>query len=405
MTKLEKMTVLMIQTSNSGIAYWRLYNPWVGIHRNGLANAHVLWWNKSLNEIHPWQYEIEDPRYMYRITAEMSQYAQMADVIVIQGVQTPAALNTIYALKDAFPAKPILTEMDDDVTWTPADHPAAQHYTPGSRLVDTAIKQLKVSDGLIVSTPWLKEVYSEYNDNIEVLPNAIDFKVWDRVKKAKKPGVRIGFAGGASHIEDLRMVEGALKNVLRENKDVRLVLVHCVPDFLRDFPGVVGVHDWARIDKYPAFLGKQDFDIGIAPLIHNRFNRCKSNLRWLEYSALGIPTVASKVGHFEQTITHGMDGFLAETPEQFEAYLQRLISDAKLRKRMGANAYNTIRASYNIDGVAHDYIRILRRFAEKGVVNHPPELPATSRHEEAAKLLKKPDDTELLEGHSIGGDL
>lgn len=399
-----RLKVLFIQTSNSGIAYWRLFNPWEGLYRNSLADAHVLWWNKGLNEIHPWQYQIEDGMYAYRITAEMGQYAQQADVIVIQGVQTPAALQTIYALKDMLPDTPIITEMDDDVTWTPADHPASKHYTPGSSLVHTAISQIRVSDGLIVSTPWLKEVYAEHNPDIEVLPNAIDFKKWDRVKPSKKKGVRIGFAGGASHVEDLRMVEGALRNVLKNNRDVRLVLVHCVPDFLRDVPGVIGVHDWARIDKYPKFLAKQGFDIGIAPLVDNLFNRCKSNLRWLEYSALGIPTVASKVGHFRQTIHHGNDGFLAESPEKFEAYLQRLISNAKLRREVGMSANARVRLDFNLDRISHQYLSVLQKFADRGAVKRPPEIPATTRHEEAAKLIKKPTE-ELMEGSSIGGDL
>jgi hypothetical protein len=51
--------------------------------------------------------------------------------------------------------------------------------------------------------------------------------------------------------------------------------------------------------------------------------------------ACGLPVVASPVGVNRQIVEHGVNGFLAETPEQWEQALQTLLADAGLRQRMG----------------------------------------------------------------------
>lgn len=390
LTARQKLKVLMIPSGNSGVAYWRMYNPWVGLHRQDLADCRVLWWRKDIvDALHPWQLGLDDAMTMVRITQEMNAYARTADVIVIQGVQTPAALALFYALKDAYPRTPILTEMDDDVTWTPAEHPASQSYSPFSGLTHTAIQQIKQSDGLIVSTPWLAEVYGEHNDRIEVVPNAIDFNVWGKAKGRSRPGIRIGWAGGASHAEDLRLIEPAIRELTAKNRNVRFVFVHCCPDFLRSIPGVEAVDKWARIDHYPKFLAGLDFDIGLAPLVDNLFNRCKSNLRWLEYSALGIPTVASNVGHFKQTLRNGQDALLADKPEDFAPLIQSLIDDAKARRALGRRAKDRVVRDFNVDTVAKHYAEVLERFVEQGTSKEP--LPMSDAAAlETAKIAPAP---------------
>jgi glycosyltransferase involved in cell wall biosynthesis len=110
------------------------------------------------------------------------------------------------------------------------------------------------------------------------------------------------------------------------------------------------------------------FDIGMAPLVDNSFNRSKSNLRWLEYSSLGIPTVASNVGHFAQTIVNGKTGLLADTPEDFTAALESLILDTKKRKAIAGEAKQEVFNKFNIDGVAQQYKFALEEIIKRGQV-------------------------------------
>ena len=369
------MNVLMVPTLNSGVCYWRFHNFVVAAHRSKQAGFQQIWWEKGRSEIHPWQLDLgkgqEDGSWR-RVTAEIFAWAKEADVIIVQMLHLSEGLELFYSLKEAFPNTPVLAEIDDNIVSTASYNPAYESYTPDSRFRQIALDQLRHADGVITTTPDLKSVYEEFNDNVYEINNSIDFEHWGRVHKKGKSGIRIGWAGGASHTEDLALIEGPMKNILRDYKDVKFVFIHGVPGFAKGLDNVECIQKFARIDKYPQFLASQDLDIGMAPLVDNSFNRGKSNLRWLEYSALGIPTVASNVGHFASTIKDGVDGLLANDPAEFESNLRRLIEDRKYRRKLGREAQTRVSRDFNVDGVIKTYISVLEEVIERGPVNKVP---------------------------------
>jgi hypothetical protein len=90
------------------------------------------------------------------------------------------------------------------------------------------------------------------------------------------------------------------------------------------------------------------FDIGIMPLLDAHFERGKCGYKLIQYMACGLPVVASPVGVNCQIVEHGVNGFLAKTPEQWEKALQTLLSDAGLRQRMGAAGRCKVEQQYSI---------------------------------------------------------
>lgn len=360
-----KLKILFVQTTNSGVAYWRLYNYSLAAWRNGIADSHVLWWQKNLTSCHPWEIEISDPQYTWRITKEMQDWVLQSDAIVFQMLHTKSALAAFRAIKDMCPGKTIISEIDDHMLSTPIYNPADEFYAPQTELRALALSQFKESDGMVVSTPYLKEVYSEVNENIHVVPNCIDFTLWDKAKPNPKPGIRIGWAGGATHTEDLALISGVIDNIGQRFPEIRFVFVHGLPEALRGKPNIVHVKKWTPILKYPKFIAGQDFDIGIAPLVDNAFNRGKSNIRWLECAALKVPVVASNVGHFKETINSGKDGFLADNPAEFEEMLVSLIKDRQKRVAMGLAAYERARRDFNVDTITEEYAAFLAQCVEK----------------------------------------
>lgn len=369
----KKRKVLFIQCSNSGVAYWRGYAFWIAAHRTNAADWHMLWWQKDLREIHPWQIDVADAVYAARIVKELEAYAITADAIICQMVHTPDALAMLEALKIRCPLTPILAEIDDDITDTPSYNPAFGAYKPGGEFCSRALDQFRQADAMIVSTPHLAEVYREYNKHIYVVPNSIDFGLWGKVRRSRRRGLTIGWAGGASHDEDLRIAEPAIHAILKDFPETRFILVHGAPAFLRGVPRVEHVRKWAPILRYPQHLASQGFDIGIAPLVDNKFNRGKSNLRWLEYSALGVPCVASRVGNFAETIKDGVDGLLAGSPLEFEDCLRRLVSDRRLRSAIGRRAQDRAGKDFNMDKTLVRYMDAIDEVIARGVVKLPPE--------------------------------
>ncbi len=375
------LNALFVPTGNSGINYWRMWNFYNAAYRNGHMNAPVIWNNWNLYEVHSWERDVhKDYENFFRITKQAQDWAIQADIIVFgmlhgSGISVLSensdaeedylnrSLALFLAMKDMFPNKPILMEIDDDMLSTPPYNPAASFYAPQSTLRKLTIKQMSLADGLIVSTPTLGQLYSEFQPNYHVIPNSIDFKAWDKARNAKRKarnGIRIGWAGGANHEDDLKIMEKVVPIITSKFRNVSFTFVHGCPHYLRNLPKVHYKAPWTSIDKYPRMLAGQDFDIGIAPLVDNSFNRGKSNLRWLEYSALGIPTVASRVGHFKETIRDGEDGFLATGLDEWIEKISILIQDRAKRKQMGLVANDRIRKDFNVDVVSKTYADILQ---------------------------------------------
>ncbi|MGV8972192.1 MAG: hypothetical protein ACOH10_07705 [Rhodoglobus sp.] len=86
---------------------------------------------------------------------------------------------------------------------------------------------------------------------------------------------------------------------------------------------------------YPALV--DGFDIGIVPLADHPFNRAKSAIKAMEYSAAGIPCVAADLP--EQAWLHA--GPLARTPQQWLAGLRSLVDPAR-RQQVADDAYTRV---------------------------------------------------------------
>jgi len=102
------------------------------------------------------------------------------------------------------------------------------------------------------------------------------------------------------------------------------------------------------------------FDIGIMPLLDGSFERGKCGYKLIQYMACGLPVVASPVGVNCQIVEHGVNGFLAETPEQWEQALQTLLADADLRQRMGQAGRKKVEQEYCIQVTGPKMAALLR---------------------------------------------
>ena len=360
---------LFVPCSNAGVSYYRM-NVWANAaHRLKTGSFFMPFWDKSATESHPWEVDIVDSQFKQRILEELWDHSKKADIVVFQMLHTQPGLDLFMAMKQALPNTPMVTEQDDNYLSTPSYNPADSFYGPGSYFRSIATQQMKMSDAMVVSTPYLKEVYGDFCENIEVIPNSLDFRIWDNLKfRRNKNIIRIGWMGGYSHEDDLKIIEPVIHKTLDAHPSVRFCFVHGVPSFLKGISRVETVNKWSRIDRYPQFLASRSFDIGLAPLQDNSFNRSKSNLRWLEYAGLKVPCVASKVGHFAETITQAEDGLLCENERDWLDSLDWLIADEAARKKIGKNANAKARRDFNVDINVANYVAVLKEIAAGGQV-------------------------------------
>jgi hypothetical protein len=107
----------------------------------------------------------------------------------------------------------------------------------------------------------------------------------------------------------------------------------------------------------------QTLDVGIMPLLDGPFERGKCGYKLIQYMACGLPIVASPVGVNRQIVEHGVNGFLAQTPREWEEALESLLADPLLRKRMGAAGREKVERLYSIQVTGPRLVSLLKAAA------------------------------------------
>ena len=107
------------------------------------------------------------------------------------------------------------------------------------------------------------------------------------------------------------------------------------------------------------------FDIGIMPLSDGPFERGKCGYKLIQYMACGLPVVASPVGVNCEIVEHGVNGFLAETPEEWEMALRTLLADPELRIRMGKAGREKVERQYSLQVTGPKLVSLLKSVSGK----------------------------------------
>jgi glycosyltransferase involved in cell wall biosynthesis len=123
---------------------------------------------------------------------------------------------------------------------------------------------------------------------------------------------------------------------------------------------MASVH-WTEDTEVASISG---FDIGIMPLVDEPFERGKCGYKLIQYMACGLPVVASPVGVNCQIVEHGVNGFLAETPSQWERAMRKLLADPSLRQRMGQAGRAKVEREYCLQVTGPRVVRIFKELAQ-----------------------------------------
>jgi glycosyltransferase involved in cell wall biosynthesis len=377
MRKKKVLRVWFGPTQHEGDVYYRMRCFADAMRDRGIEAAYDNYEYQSTDAPSTWQNRCKNSIVLNQLDAIL----KVADVSVWQCVNNPDALAMLRCARDVC-KKPIVTDVDDWLFDVPQYNIASGPYKPSSAFEWYALKQLENSDAIVCSTTFIERKLRAIPQLEEtpyyIIPNCIDFKVWGKLKEhpvKKQEGViRIGYSGCGNHGGDLYMIRDVLISLLKEFPT--LEFIWAVPmknphdpdkDFVIDHPRAKCVNEWYTIAQFPQILKNWDLDIGIAPLLDNNFNRAKSNLRWLEYSALKLPCVASDVEPFRRSVVHQQDGLLCRGSMEWYKNLRELIVSIGQRKRLGDAAYQRVKRDFNLESMTTRYASMLEEIKRKGL--------------------------------------
>jgi glycosyltransferase involved in cell wall biosynthesis len=261
------------------------------------------------------------------------------DLVVLQQVRGARWARFIRELRAA--GVRVLYEIDDDLhaLRKKQDHDFKDQFSR-ELLRDLEIA-MTACEGVIVSTPRLERRFRGINPTLWVCENGLDLGRY-AVTRPPRDWVAFGWAGGTGHRDAVLPWLRELDTLMSERADVRFVSVgQPFADSLRGRHGTERCRSvpFHMLEVYPAAM--THFDVALAPAGRTNFYRAKSDLRWLEASALGMPTIADPVVY--PNIEHGVTGFHAETPAQAGALMRELAGDPALRARVGSAARDHVR--------------------------------------------------------------
>ncbi|WP_156912721.1 hypothetical protein [Methylocaldum szegediense] len=273
----------------------------------------------------------------------------------------------------------IIYDLDDDML--DAEGMAKRTGRNERDLIETTsriIAFINLADLITVSTPALLDRVHELSPRGELvlLENCLDAELWqlnsspraNARNKTDSDPIRIGYIGTPTHDQDLEIVVEAIQRIERDfGKKIEVEVIGAFegkePMFGRKIP-------LPEKNAYPDFVNwlikKVNWDIGIIPLRDDVFNRRKSYLKFLEYSALRLAIICSDVSTYTPVGRHRENALMvANDTESWYKALCEMIVDGQLRERLASEAHRMVCERYTITANIDRYYKLLDRILAK----------------------------------------
>ncbi|MBM5825854.1 MAG: glycosyltransferase family 4 protein [Cyanobacteria bacterium M_surface_10_m2_119] len=233
------------------------------------------------------------------------------DRLIVQRAACPT-LEVAEALVQACRQRslPLILDLDDALFALPAEHPERGRYAPAL----PALEHLLVAADLrVFSTATLASQCESFGPQA-VLANGLDAEAWAgpaRFPRAEAEGpLQLLYMGSRTHDADLALILPELDALADRDPDAfRLTLVGGVSQPLQR-PWLLTVEVPLEARRYPRFVRwlrrLPRHDLGLAPLVANPFNAAKSDVKLLDYAALGLPALCSPGPAYQELLAAGL---------------------------------------------------------------------------------------------------
>ena len=398
---MSKLKVLVVPSDRTGVSYFRSTNPHIALENNYPDEFRVdIDYEPQVNN-DAWlkQYDIIH----YHRT--LGPYEQMADL--------NKKLNNLG----------IISIMDIDDYWEPGTHHPAHLLIKNAELDKKILNNIRVAQNVTTTTSIFATEISKYNKNVFVLPNAVDptEKQFTPNLEPSNGRVRIGWLGGSSHLRDLEILNGVVSKLIGDKLMDKVQFVLCGFDIRGSHTEIDAVTKkqtqraitpkesvWFQYEKiftdnyktispeYKDFLlkFKQDeypnianeayrrvwtkpistyasnynlFDISLAPLEENIFNKMKSQLKVIEAGFHHKALIAQNFGPYQIDLKNAMqfgggynlngNGILIDKLQNHKdwyASIKKLINNPELVKQLQDNLHATIKDTYSMNKVTEN---------------------------------------------------
>ncbi len=309
---------------------------------------------------------------------------------VIFGRTYPSAYDPIKVMRDYKKrGKRVLYDMDDDFWQVAKDNPSA---IVSNALKDQYEGMIREADAVITPSEVLAKKFKKYfKKPVFICPNGIDPALYQE-RPHEHEQLIIGYMGAASHWKDLQLI-GEVIDKLSEKYDFfftiygitgdpleaaiynynKLLQLNLQPekndyfrsalDFYSQLKRVKLLHvPFMPPELHPGVLSRCDFDIGIAPLEENEFNRGKSSIKFYEYASTGTVVLTSDVEPYKSECNYRAKN----TFKDWYNKLEKLIVDKEFREKTLKSQQEYVKKHRSLEAIGIDWEKAAQLPGNKG---------------------------------------
>lgn len=291
--------------------------------------------------------------------------AQQADVVVFHRPDDERKLKMARLLKSK--GKKIVYDNDD--TYKDDNGFKVNNYLDEERMLrkmksmsDTLDDFIKEADLVTCTTEFLANEYRELNPNVVVLPNLIDPMMFDEPLRNEGDDFRVGFTGSVGCTADFFLAVDIIKRTpehtwvmhsLPAEKDNKIYKKLYADEYEILESLDIEWHPFCPFHEAYDKLNEMRLDVMVIPRQETYFNKCKSNLKFLEASMFEIPIVAQSFSDgtspYEVNPEDAKYMLLAKNNDEFIEHINYLKNNKDVRREMGRKARKYVEENYDIN--------------------------------------------------------
>jgi glycosyltransferase involved in cell wall biosynthesis len=257
----------------------------------------------------------------------------------------------------------VVYDLDDDLWGIPATNPAKKIFDDMKKGFGAC---MELCDVVTVSTEGLRtavrtSVPGIKSKRVEVIENGIDYNYLRPSPIPKDPDrVVVGWGGSNTHLGDIGSAWSVLPGLLEELPNMHLEFVGMYPpQSLAKHPRV-RLRAFVPVGEFASRFASWNWDIVLAPLDDNRFNRSKSNIKILEASAIGAVCLVSPVAPYSNfcSLNPELKWLQCYGKKDWRDKIRDLVMDRELRVDMAAKIRRTAEEHFEQGKQSQKWMRL-----------------------------------------------
>lgn len=281
-------TYLNFSADRGGCGQWRIGWQELHINMNNIGDSTTIT-KMVLNK--DWYRDIKTIKLQRQASTPQKEFFQF-----LKSIQPECGFKIIYEVDDVVFHEEI------------PDYNSYKHAFATDEIRQNCVDMMRMADEVTVTCKYMRDLFIEKTGqpNISVIPNFPPEwwigphynynKVIQNFEKNKnKP--RILYSGSGAHF-DVKNVTGqqddfshVLKFIVDNRHKYQFIFIGAYPPPLHPFieNKEIEFHPWQTLMNYPKFIANLNAQLLLAPLKDIPFNRSKSDIKYIEGAALGIP--------------------------------------------------------------------------------------------------------------------